>query len=307
MEQEILYGAVKTVVFQNPENGYTVLRLLTQDGETVTVVGTIPMTAVGERLSITGHWTAHASYGKQFEAELLERFLPESRSEILAFLSSRAVKGVGEKTAQRIVAAFGEKSLEVLENEPELLAQVPGISLSKAREISDNFRRQVGMRRLMEFLAGYHLPAALALRLYRAYGELAVDAVREDPYMLSQPYFGASSALVDRFALELGVEADDSRRIEAGVLFELSYNQSAGHVFIPRGKLAQATAEGVCAWLGVAWEGEQAGEAEPWYAGARAWAVELGIADGTRPMDGCTRAEAWTMLQRLYDAVKAGK
>ena len=242
MEQEILYGAVKAVVFQNPENGYTVLRLLTQDGETVTVVGTIPMTAVGERLSITGHWTAHASYGKQFEAEVLERFMPESRSEILAFLSSRAVKGVGEKTAQRIVAAFGEKSLEVLENEPELLAQVPGISLSKAREISDNFRRQVGMRRLMEFLAGYHLPAALALRLYRAYGELAVDAVREDPYMLSQPYFGASFALVDRFALELGVEADDPRRIEAGVLFELSYNQSAGHVFIPRGKLAQATA-----------------------------------------------------------------
>ena len=242
MEQEILYGAVKAVVFQNPENGYTVLRLLTQDGETVTVVGTIPMTAVGERLSITGHWTAHASYGKQFEAEVLERFMPESRSEILAFLSSRAVKGVGEKTAQRIVADVGEKSLEVLANEPEQLAQVPGISLSKAREISDNFRRQVGMRRLMEFLAGYHLPAALALRLYRAYGELAVDAVREDPYMLSQPYFGASFSLVDRFALELGVEADDSRRIEAGVLFELSYNQSAGHVFIPRGKLAQATA-----------------------------------------------------------------
>ena len=91
-------------------------------------------------------------------------------------------------------------------------------------------------------LRGGRLPAALALRLYRAYGELAVDAVREDPYMLSQPYFGASFALVDRFALELGVEADDPRRIEAGVLFELSYNQSAGHVFIPRGKLAQATA-----------------------------------------------------------------
>ena len=176
MEQEILYGVVTAVVYQNPENGYAVLRFRTQEGETVTVVGTIPMTAAGERLAVTGRWTAHASYGRQFEAELLERYLPESRDEILSYLSSRAIKGVGERTAQRIVAAFGEKSLEVLENEPDRLAQVPGISASKAREISENFRRQVGMRRLIEFLAQYHLPAALALRLYRAYGEVALYA-----------------------------------------------------------------------------------------------------------------------------------
>lgn len=242
MEQEILYGAVSAVIFQNPENGYTVLRLKTQDGETVTVVGTIPMTAVGERLAVTGRWTAHASYGRQFEAEILERYMPESRDEILSYLSSRAVKGVGEKTAQRIVAAFGERSLDVMENDPDRLAQVPGISASKAREISENFKRQVGMRRLIEFLAAHHLPAALALRLYRAYGELAVDALQEEPYMLAQSYFGASFALVDQFALELGVEADDPRRVEAGVLFELTYNQSAGHVFIPREKLVAASA-----------------------------------------------------------------
>lgn len=242
MEQEILYGAVSAVIFQNPENGYTVLRLRTQDGETVTVVGTIPMTAVGERLAVTGRWTAHASYGRQFEAEILERYMPESRDEILSYLSSRVVKGVGEKTAQRIVAAFGERSLEVIENEPDLLAQIPGISASKAREISENFKRQVGMRRLIEFLAAHHLPAVLAMRLYRAYGELAVEALQEDPYMLVQAYFGASFAVVDQFALALGIEADDPRRVEAGVLFELTYNQSAGHVFIPREKLVAATA-----------------------------------------------------------------
>ena len=234
MEQEMLYGTVAAIVFQNQENGYTVLRLRSQDGEMVTVVGSIPMTVVGERLSIAGRWISHATYGRQFEADLLERLMPETKDEILSYLSSRAVKGVGEKTAARIVMAFGDRSLEVIENEPETLAQVPGISLSKAREISESFRQQVGMRRLIEFLSAHRLPAELAMRLYRAYGELAVDALQDDPYMLTQAYFGADFAVVDAFALELEVEADDERRVEAGILFELTYNQTNGHTFIPR-------------------------------------------------------------------------
>ena len=208
----------------------------------VTVVGTIPMTVVGERLAITGRWTSHASYGRQFEAELLERLMPESRDEILAYLSSRAVKGIGAVTAQRIVAAFGSHSLDVLENEPEKLAQVQGISLSKAKEMSESFKRQVGMRRLIEFLAAHHLPVELAMRLYRVYGELAVEALEDDPYMLTQPYFGADFSSVDAFALETGTEADNERRVEAGILFELTFNQSNGHTFIPRNKLVAATA-----------------------------------------------------------------
>lgn len=209
----------------------------------VTVVGSIPMTVVGERLSITGHWTTHASYGRQFEAELLERLMPESKDEIFSYLSSRAVKGVGERTAKRIVQAFGDRSLDVMENEPEKLAQIPGISEKKAREISESFRKQVGMRRLIEFLAAHQLPAELAMRLYRAYGELAVDALQDDPYMLTQPYFGANFAVVDTFALGLEVEADDERRVEAGILYELTFNQSNGHTFIPRNKLSMATAQ----------------------------------------------------------------
>ena len=199
MEQEMLCGTVAAIVFQNQENGYTVLRLKSQDGDMVTVVGSVPMTVVGEKLSITGRWISHATYGRQFEADLLERMMPETQDEILSYLSSRAVKGIGEKTAVRIVTAFGDRSLEVIENEPETLAQVQGISLSKAREISENFRRQVGMRRLIEFLAAHHLPAELAMRLYRAYGELAVEALQDDPYMLTQSYFGADFAVVDAF------------------------------------------------------------------------------------------------------------
>lgn len=242
MEHELIYGTVAAVVFQNPENGYTVLRMDTQDGETITVVGTIPMANVGERLSVTGRWTTHASYGRQFEAELLERLMPESVGEILAYLSSGIIKGVGEKTAQRIVAAFGDRSLDVIENDSDSLAQVHGISQSKARDISENFRRQVGLRRLLEFLSAHQLPAHLAMRLYRAYGEVAADALQDDPYMLTEAYFGADFASVDAFALEIGVEADDERRVEAGILFELTHNQQNGHTFIPKQKLVDATA-----------------------------------------------------------------
>lgn len=242
MDREMLYGTVTAIVFQNPENGYTVLRLRSQDGELVTVVGAVPMTVVGERLSITGRWVSHAAYGRQFEADLLERLMPETSEEILAYLSSRAVKGVGQKTAQRIVTAFGEKSLDVIENEPERLTQISGISSSKAREISESFKRQVGMRRLIEFLSAHHLPVGLAMRLYRAYGEFSVDVLQDDPYMLTMPYFGADFAVVDAFALSMEVDADDERRVEAGIVFELTFNQTNGHAFIPQDKLAAATA-----------------------------------------------------------------
>ena len=242
MEQDILYGTVSAIVFQNTENGYTVLRLRSQDGELVTVVGSMPMTVVGERLSITGRWISHATYGRQFEAEVLERLMPETSDEILAYLSSGAVKGIGPKTAQRIVTAFAERSLDVLENDPKALAQIEGISLSKARSFSESFKQQVGMRRLIEFLSAHRLPAELAIRLYRAYGEFAVDALCDDPYMLTMPYFGAELAAVDAFALAQGVEADDERRVEAGIIYELTFNQNNGHTFIPKEKLAAATA-----------------------------------------------------------------
>ena len=241
-DEQMLRGTVQSVVFQNPENGYTVLRLCEESGELITVVGIIPMTVVGERLVIMGHWGTHASHGRQFEAEFLERLMPENSREILAYLSSRAVKGIGAKTAEKIVALFGASSLDVIENEPEKLTQISGISSKKAQEISDSFRRQAGIRRLIEFLTLHHLPAELAVRLYRVYGELAVDALRDDPYLLTDPYFGADFAAVDAFALELDLEADDERRVEAGILFELSYNLTNGHTFIPMPKLCAATA-----------------------------------------------------------------
>lgn len=239
-EAEILQGTIGAVVFQNYDNGYAVIRLRCSDGQTVTVVGTIPMAAVGERLMVTGKWTSHASFGRQFEAEFLERLMPQTSTEILGYLSGRIIKGIGPRTAARIVERFGDKTLLVMEQQPHRLAEVPGISSTKARAIGEEFKLRVGMRHLMEFFAAYQLPSELALQVYKLYGEQAVELLYDDPYLLMD--MDAPFGAVDRFAIELGVSANDNRRVEAGVLFELRYNLTSGHSFLPEDKLIAATA-----------------------------------------------------------------
>ena len=174
-ELEILQGAVSAVVYQNYENGYAVLRLNLGGGQTVTVVGTIPLPAVGEKLMVTGKWSNHPSYGRQFEAEFLERLMPQTAMEILNYLSSRVIKGIGPRMAARIVERFGSETLAVMEREPERLAEVAGISREKARSIGEEFRLQVGMRQIMEFFALHHLPAELAVRTYKRYGDSTME------------------------------------------------------------------------------------------------------------------------------------
>ena len=242
-EMEILQGTIGAVVYQNYDNGYAVLRLKCGDGQTVTVVGTIPMPAVGEGLMVTGRWANHSSYGRQFEAEFLERVLPQSSMEILQYLSGRVIKGIGPRTAGRIVERFGDRTLDIMEREPEKLAQVSGISAAKAKAIGDEFRLRIGMRHLMEFFASHQLPAELAVRVYKTYGEQAVDLLYDDPYLLMDEGLDAPFGAVDRFAVELGVAGDDSRRVEAGIIFELKYNLSSGHSFLPEDKLILATAQ----------------------------------------------------------------
>ena len=242
-ELEILQGAISAVVYQNYENGYAVLRLNVGGGQSVTVVGTIPLPAVGERLMVTGKWSTHSSYGRQFEAEFLERLMPQTAMEIMSYLSSRVIKGIGPRMAARIVEHFGVETLAVMEREPERLAEVSGISREKARAIGEEFKLQVGMRQLMEFFALHHLPAELAVRTYKLYGDSTIELLYDDPYLLMDEGLEAPFGAVDRFAIELGVAADDPRRVEAGILFELSYNLTAGHSFLPEEKLIPATAQ----------------------------------------------------------------
>ncbi len=243
MEMEILQGTVSAVIYQNYDNGYAVVRLSCPDGQTVTVVGTIPLPAVGEQLMVTGKWSSHSSYGKQFEAEFLERLMPQTSGEILSYLSSRIIKGIGPVSAARIVSHFGDQTLLIMEQAPERLAEVPGISAARAKTIGEEFRLQVGLRQLMEFFALHHLPAELAVRTYKVYGESTVSLLYDDPYLLMDEGLDAPFGAVDRFAIGLGIAADDTRRVEAGILFELKYNLATGHSFLPEDKLIGATAQ----------------------------------------------------------------
>ena len=242
-ELEILQGAVSAVIYQNYDNGYAVLRLNIGGGAMATVVGTIPLPAVGERLMVTGKWSNHSSYGRQFEAEFLERLMPQTAHEIMSYLSSRVIKGIGPKMAARIVEHFREETLLIMEREPLRLAEVAGISREKARAIGEEFRQQVGMRQLMEFFALHHLPAELAVKCYKLYGDSTVEMLYDDPYLLMDEGLDAPFGAVDRFAIELGIAGEDPRRVEAGILFELNYNLTAGHSFLPESKLTLATAQ----------------------------------------------------------------
>lgn len=235
-------GTISHIIFTNEENGYTVLRLVTTDGELLTVVGTIPCAAPGENLIISGRWVEHPTHGTQVMAEEVERHLPTSEEDIISYLASGVIKGIGQATAIRLVEHFGERTLTVIEEEPELLNKVRGISPRKAQEIAESYRYQNGMRRLMDFLTINSLPVSLAMRLYRRYGGDALDAVRNNPYLLVDELYGVDFAVMDEIALTMGMAGDNHRRVEAAVLFELTYNMGNGHVFLPREKLIAAAA-----------------------------------------------------------------
>ena len=236
-------GTVHSVIFQNAENGYTVLRLLTEEGEVVTVVGCIPCVAPGEHLTVTGTWEVHPQHGEQLKAQELERTLPEEEEEIFAYLSSGICKGVGPTTARRIVDRFGLETLDILEAEPERLQEIRGITAKKAMEIGELFRQHMGLRRLMEFLSRYQLPPVLAIRLRQQYGDGAIRVVEKNPYLLSDDVCGVDFSVTDTMALSMGFAEDCTERLEAALIFELTYNENNGHVFLPKDKLLAATCQ----------------------------------------------------------------
>ena len=236
-------GTVQSVIFQNEENGYTVLRLVTEEGELITVVGCIPCAAPGEHLGVSGTWETHPQHGAQLRAEEVERRLPEDAEELISYLGSGICKGLGPATARRLVERFGAETAEVISSQPEKLSLIKGITARRAMEISESFRRHMGLRRLMAFLAQYGLPPVLAIRLRQIYGDGALDAIRRDPYLLSADAGGLPFSAADEIAMSMGFSARSPERLRSALLFELSHNEGNGHVFLPRPKLLAATAQ----------------------------------------------------------------
>ena len=248
----------ESTIFYNEANKFSIIVVKTSDprippqacsgryyGDRMlrfTAVGyELPRTKAVE-LELDGEWV-ESKYGYQLQVEQWQEIVPQTADGLLAYLGSGLIKGIGPKTAARIVEHFGEQTLLVMEREPERLAEVPGISREKAKAMGEEFRLQVGMRQLMEFFAVHHLPAELAVRAYKLYGDSTVELLYDDPYLLMDEGLDAPFGAVDRFAIELGVAGDDPRRVEAGILFELNYNLTAGHSFLPEDKLQLAVSQ----------------------------------------------------------------
>lgn len=242
-EIDVLSCTVRSVIFCNEENGYAVLSVTDTDGTEQKMTGTFPYAWPGETITAYGHWGMHGTYGRQFEAESSERSTPEDERSVFSYLASGAVKGIGPVMAGQIVERFGKSALRVLEEEPSRLAEIRGISMNKAEKIAKEFRRQVGLKKLVLLLSASGIAPEYAVRMYRFFGENALELLKGNPYLLTVDGIGAPFAAADRLAEELGIEDADPNRIRAGVTFVLRHNEHNGHCFIPWAKLCAAAAE----------------------------------------------------------------
>ncbi len=235
-------GAVTQIVFYNAENGYTVLRLTSPEGEEITVTGCLPNVGLGEELVLSGKWVSHPSYGDQFAADGFERSLPTSVRGIADYLGSGLLKGIGPRLAARIAKEFGEETFRVLAEEPERLTEIRGITEKKAREIGRQFQEQSELRQLMDFLSENELPLELTARLYKRLGTAAVDALTANPFLLCDDYYQVDFKVADDLAASLGLSMMAPERIDAGILYTMSVNLDNGHTFIPTEKVVGTTA-----------------------------------------------------------------
>ena len=233
---EELCGVVEDVTYRREDTGFTVMDIFADD-EYVTVVGVLPELSEGESVRLRGTWGYHATFGKQFKAQLCERSMPSSSADLLRYLSSGAVRGIGPATAKKIIERFGENSFDVLENQPERLADIKGISLKKAKDISKIFNEQFAVRQIMISLERFGMTTHECLEAYKLYGANAVDMIKANPYALCSDIVGMGFERADAIASALPEPPDRAYRVSAGIVHVVKYNLNNGHTCVPRKKL----------------------------------------------------------------------
>ena len=251
---DALSGTVERITYYNPENGYTVLRLrpevrsrqrfpgLGYDG-LITVIGNLPEVSPGEYLKLEGEWTTHATHGQQFRADVCEQVLPSTVAGMESYLGSGMIKGIGHRLAERIVNQFGIYTLDVIEEQPERLREVPGIGEGRVEKVTAAWQEQKQVKEIMLFLHAHGISTNLAVKIYKTYGDEALQVVQADPYQLERDIYGVGFITADRIAQALGLAPDHPSRIEAGIIFSLNEMVNNGHVFAPREQLASQTVE----------------------------------------------------------------
>ena len=239
---EKLKGYVDRIIFRNKESGYTVLVLKSGQGET-TCVGMLSCINEGEMIEVEGQYVAHAMYGKQFKAESFEIRKPEDEQSIERYLSSGAVKGIGAALASRIVQRFHEDAFRIIEEEPERLAEIKGISPRKAREIADQVYEKRDMRQAAIFLQKFGISTAMSVKIYQKYGNDIYKVMQENPYRLADDITGIGFRIADDIARKAGIRQDSEYRIKCGIMYALQQSVSEGHVCLPQEELMRKAAE----------------------------------------------------------------
>ncbi len=244
MTPDTLRGTIERITYHNEENGYTVAQVQPEGANyTVAVVGNMLGINVGESVIFSGAWVSHPQYGRQFKADSVRTVLPATIAGLEKYLGSGLIKGIGPITAKRIVRKFGLDTLRIIEEEPERLYEVLGVGRKRVDLITRAWAEQQKIKEVMLFLQSHNVSTGLAVRIYKQYGDAAIDVVRNDPYRLAREVFGIGFVTADKIARELGIPHDSVERVAAGILYVLSQAADEGHVYLPAGELTKRAAE----------------------------------------------------------------
>lgn len=241
-----LSGSVEDVIYKNADNGYTVINLGCDEG-LIAVVGNLCDVNEGERLSLRGGWITSPKYGRQFKAAMCERSMPETESEISAYLGSGVIKGLGPAIAKKIVKQFGTEALDIIDNDCMQLTAIKGITSDKALYISNEYHKITGVNEVIKFLGEYNFGPAHAISVWSAFEHDSIKQIKTNPYILCTSGIDIDFRSVDRMAADLGFDAENSDRVRAGIVYVLHENANAGHTCLPTEKLR----ESVCDNLGI--------------------------------------------------------
>ena len=239
---DILKGYISEITYKSPDSGYRVCRFMTDDDEE-TIVGTMPAIDEGEMLELSGEWTIHPIYGKQFKVTTYTAIEPEDEEAIIRYLGSGLIRGVGPTLAKRIVAEFGRESFKVIEEQPERLARIKGITMRKAQEIGVLMHEKRGYREAMMFLQKYGIGNNLAIKIYSVYHDRIYSIIEENPYKIAEDINGIGFKTADEIAKRVGVKPDSDYRIRSGILYTLSLATMQGNMYLPLNTLVAKTAE----------------------------------------------------------------
>lgn len=234
---EIVEGSVEEIIYSNCGNGYTVC-VIDADGDMVTATGCMPYLGEGDMVRLSGTWVNHPEYGRQFSVKGFEKKLPATADSILKYLGSGIIRGIRLATAKKIVDTFGEDTLNIIMTEPHRLAEIKGISTARAKEIGEDYQKQLGMQSIIMFLQGYGIGAVTAMKIYKRFGSDAVEKIKKNPYVLSDEIMGISFKTADKIAFSMGHLPDSMERIKSGIIYILgSAAMNMGHTYLPKDEL----------------------------------------------------------------------